>query len=140
MPQEPKVGTAIIITKDDKVLLMKRKGPHGNGTWSTPGGHLNFGETPEQCAAREAREEVGLEVSDIRFRAVTNDIFEESERHYVTLWMEGGSFSGEPAIVAAQEVEEIGWFAWDSLPEPLFLPLENFVKKKNDLPGEESAS
>jgi 8-oxo-dGTP diphosphatase len=77
MDQTPQVGTAMIITRDDKVLLMKRKGPHGKGTWSTPGGHLDFGETLEGCAAREAKEEVGLDVFDIRFRTVTNDVFEE---------------------------------------------------------------
>ena len=78
MSHDPKVGVAIIITKDDQVLLMKRKGVHGTGTWSTPGGHLDFGETPEQCAAREA-EEVGLDVTDIRFRSITNDIFDQQE-------------------------------------------------------------
>ena len=128
MNQKPQVGTAMIITKDDKVLLMKRKGPHGTGTWSTPGGHLDFGESLEECAAREAREEVGVEVVDIRFRTVTNDIFESDGKHYVTIWMEATPTS-EPSIVAEQEVEEIGWFAWDDLPQPLFLPLENLVKE-----------
>ncbi len=127
MEQKPQVGTALIITKDDKVLLMKRKGPHGKGTWSTPGGHLDFGETLEGGAAREAKEEVGVDVMDVRFRAVTNDIFEETGKHYVTVWLEGKA-SGEPAIAAEREVEEIGWFAWDALPQPLFLPLENLVK------------
>ena len=131
MSQKPQVGTAIIITRDDKVLLMKRKGPHGTGTWSTPGGHLDFGETPEEGAAREAREEVGLEVVDVRFRAVTNDLFEETGRHYVTLWLDGRSVGGEPTIASEDEVAEIEWFAWDSLPEPLFLPLENLVKKNS---------
>jgi len=135
MSQKPQVGTAIIITREDKVLLLKRKGPHGKGTWSTPGGHLDFGESPEQCAAREAREEVGLQIVDIRFRAVTNDLFNESGNHYVTLWMEGRSVQGEPTIESEREVAEIGWFAWDSLPEPLFLPLENLVKKNSYPPG-----
>ena len=133
MDQNPRVGTAMIITKDDKVLLMKRKGPHGTGTWSTPGGHLDFGESLEDCAAREAREEVGVDVFDIRFRAVTNDIFEAEGKHYITIWLEGKPV-GEPRIVSEREVEEIGWFAWDALPEPLFLPLVNFVKKEHYLP------
>ena len=130
MEQKPQVGTAMIITKDDKVLLMKRKGPHGQGTWSTPGGHLDFGETLEGCAAREAKEEVGIEVVDVHFRAVTNDIFEDTGKHYVTVWMEGKAV-GEPVIAAAREVDEIGWFAWNELPQPLFLPLENLVKKNS---------
>lgn len=130
MTEKPQVGTAIIITKDDKVLLMKRKGPHGKGTWSTPGGHLDFGETLEGCAAREAKEEVGVDVVDIKFRAMTNDIFEETGKHYITVWMEGKAV-GEPFIAAEREVEEFGWFAWDSLPQPLFLTLENLVKENS---------
>ena len=130
MGAAPQVGTAMIITKDDKVLLMKRKGPHGQGTWSTPGGHLDFGESPEDCAAREAKEEVGLDVVEIHFRAVTNDLFEATGRHYVTIWMQGKS-AGEPCIAAEKEVSDIGWFAWDALPQPLFLPLENFVRKNS---------
>jgi 8-oxo-dGTP diphosphatase len=130
MTQKPQVGTAIIITKDNKVLLMKRRGPHGHGTWSTPGGHLDFGETPEACAAREAKEEVGLDVIDVRFRAVTNDYFEEEGKHYITMWMDGKS-TGEPSIASEREISEIGWFAWDALPSPLFLPLENLVKKNS---------
>ena len=133
MDQKPQVGTAILITREDKVLLMKRKGPHGAGTWSPPGGHLDFGETLEGCAAREAKEEVGIEVFDIGFRAVTNDIFEAEKKHYITIWLEGKPV-GEPTIVSEQEVEEIGWFAWDALPEPLFLPLANFVRKESYLP------
>ena len=130
MEQKPQVGTAIIITKDDKVLLMKRKGSHSPGTWSTPGGHLDFGETLEGCAAREAKEEVGVDVVDIRFRAVTNDVFEETGKHYITVWLEGKAV-GEPFIASNGEVEEIGWFAWEALPEPLFLPLENLVTENS---------
>ena len=130
MNDKPQVGTAMILNRDGKVLLMKRKSPHGQGTWSTPGGHLDFGETLEGCAARESKEEVGVDVVDIRFRSVTNDVFEPQGKHYVTIWMEGTPI-GEPGIVADQEVEEIGWFAWDALPRPLFLPLENLVKQNS---------
>src|SRR5512138_2506519 len=128
MNQTPKVGTAIIITRENKVLLMKRKGPHGHGTWSTPGGHLEFGETPEQCAQREAKEEVGMDVTEARFRAVTNDMFEDEGRHYITIWMDCQTLPQAPVIAAEREVAELGWFAWDALPSPLFLPLENLLK------------
>jgi len=130
MDQKPQVGVAIIVAKDDQVLLIKRKGPHGKGTWSTPGGHLDFGETPEECAAREAREEVGVAVTDIRFRAATNDVFESEGKHYITIWMDG-KWTGEPYIAAQEEVAELGWFPWDSLPEPLFLSFENLLKENS---------
>ena len=128
--EKPQVGTALIIMRDDKMLLMKRKSSHGQGTWSPTGGHLDFGETLEGCAAREAKEEFGIEVVDIRFRCVTNDVFEAEGKHYVTIWLEGTPV-GEPYIAAEKEVADIGWFAWDALPQPLFLPLENLVKRNS---------
>lgn len=131
MNQTPQVGTGIIITRDDRVLLIKRKGPHGAGTWSTPGGHLDFGETPEECARREAKEEVGMDVVEARFRAVTNDVFEDEGKHYITLWMDCKTLSTEAVIAAEREVAEIGWFAWEAFPNPLFLPLENLLKKNS---------
>ena len=128
MNQAPKVGVAIIINRNNQVLLIKRKNVHGAGSWSTPGGHLEFGETPEQCAAREAKEEVDLDVVNIRFRAITNDIFDDLGLHYISIWMEGKSSSGDPKIADDYEVEALGWFPWDSLPEPRFLPFANLLK------------
>ena len=49
----PRAGVGVVITRGDKVLLLPRKNVHGEGTWSTPGGHLEFGETLEACAVRE---------------------------------------------------------------------------------------
>jgi 8-oxo-dGTP diphosphatase len=119
---------ALIIIHGERVLLLRRKGAHGAGTWATPGGHLELGETLEECARREAREEVGVEVADVRFRAITNDVFAAEGKHYITIWMQGTYLSGDPAPYAADEVAEVGWFAWDGLPQPLFLPLENLVQ------------
>jgi len=101
---------------------------HGSGTWSTPGGHLDHGETLEQCAVREAREETGIEVTNVRFRAITNDVLEEDGKHYLTVWMEGEYRSGSPEVRAAHEMSDVGWFSWDRLPSPLFLPLRNLLE------------
>ena len=46
-----------------------------------------FGETPLQCAERETLEETGLVVRAGKIVAVTNDIFEESSKHYITLFV-----------------------------------------------------
>ena len=127
----PRVGVAAIVIKDNRVLLIKRKNVHGAGSWSTPGGHLDFGETPEECAIREAEEEVGIKITNVRFVAATNDVFEELGKHYISLWMEGTFLSGEPRIAADYEIADFGWFEWDSLPSPLFLPFENLVNQKS---------
>jgi len=130
MSELPRVGVAIIITRNKQVLLLKRKNVHGSGSWSPPGGHLDFGESPEECAIREAKEETGLDVTDVKFRAVTNDLFEAEGKHYITLWMEGECTSGEAVVNAPYEMSEVGWFAWDNLPETLFLPFRNLLEGK----------
>jgi 8-oxo-dGTP diphosphatase len=122
-----RVGVAVIIVRDRRVLLLKRSGSHGASTWATPGGHLDFGETPEQCGIREAYEETGLEVADLAFVALTNDMFELERKQYITIWMRAGRIVGEPAIASPREMTELGWFAWDALPMPLFLPLAQLV-------------
>jgi 8-oxo-dGTP diphosphatase len=125
--KRPMVGVAALVTRGDRVLLLRRQGSHGAGSWACPGGHLEFGETPEQCGIRETLEEVGLVIDQLRFKAITNDLFAPEGKHYITIWMEGECESGEPTITAPGEVSELGWFAWDGLPEPLFLPLANLI-------------
>ncbi len=76
----PAVGVGIIIRRGSQVLLLRRKGVHGDGCWSTPGGHLDFCESLEACAIREAKEETNLNVDRVRFVAITNDVFEVENR------------------------------------------------------------
>ena len=94
---DPRVGVAAIIERDGQVLLIKRKNVHGAGSWAVPGGHLEYGETPEQCAIRETQEEVGIDISGVRFAAITNDVFAEKGRHYITIWMIAARAKGEPS-------------------------------------------
>jgi 8-oxo-dGTP diphosphatase len=121
-----RVGVGVIVRDGDRVLLVRRRNVHGDGTWSTPGGHLEFGESLADCAAREATEETGAVVSRARFRAITNDVFDD-ERHYVTIWMEADYPGGDVATVADYELSDVGWFHLDALPEPLFLPFAKLL-------------
>lgn len=51
------------LTKDDKVLLLKEGGVRARGLWCFPGGHVEDGESLEQCAIREALEESGYKIT-----------------------------------------------------------------------------
>jgi 8-oxo-dGTP diphosphatase len=121
------VGVAVLIWRGERVLLTHRKGSHGAGTWAPPGGHLDMGESVEDCAIREVREETGLIISEPRFLAVTNDIFADEGKHYATIWMEAQVEAGEARINSPREMSELGWFDWGDLPLPRFLPLENYL-------------
>lgn len=131
----PRVGVGVIVERAGRVLLIQRGGDHGGGTWSTPGGHLEYGETPAACAIREVREEVGVTIADVRCCGLTNDLFPESGKHYITIWMRGTLSAGEPAIRAPAEVTAIAWCAWDALPAPLFLPLQHWVAGEGERCG-----
>lgn len=127
----PRVGVALYIVKDGKVLLGKRKSPlgQGEGTWASPGGKVEWGEEPLETARREALEEAGVTAANIRFVGYTNDWDEVAQHHYVTLAFAGEWESGAPTVCEPDKCEEWGWFAWCALPQPHFIGLRNFLKK-----------
>jgi 8-oxo-dGTP diphosphatase len=129
MNKIPGIGVAVIIIKDNRVLLGKRKNSHGEGTWAFPGGHLEWNESIESCATREVWEETGIHIQNIRFETFTNDIFQQEEKHYVTLFVRAEYESGELELKEPDKCEQWSWFEWDKLPAPRFLPLQNLLRQ-----------
>lgn len=128
MNSRPKVGVGVIVIKDGKVLLGKRKNAHGKGAWCYPGGHLEHGESLEECSRREVSEEAGVKIKNLRFSTITNDIFKSEKKHYITICMISELASGEVKVMEPRKCEEWRWFEWDKLPRPLFLPITNQLK------------
>jgi 8-oxo-dGTP diphosphatase len=123
----PRVGIGVLIIKNSKILLGKRKNAHGAGTWAPPGGHLEFGESLEDCAKREVYEETGLEVISVKRYSFTNDIFAEEHKHYISIFMLVDTFNGEPKALEANKCEYWVWFDVTNLPKNLFKPLHNII-------------
>ncbi len=128
MEKRPKVGIGVIVIKDGKVLHGKRKNAHGAGEWCFPGGHLEFGESFEECARRETLEETGIKIKNIRLGTVTNDIFEKEDKHYITVYMVADHESGEAKVMEPEKCERWEWSGWDNPPKPIFLPETNLRK------------
>ena len=122
------MGVGVIVIKNGKILLGKRKGSHGAGGWSFPGGHLEFAEKVEDCAMRELMEETSLVAEKFITGPYTNDYFELEDKHYVTLFMICPYQGGEVKNMEPEKCEGWGWFDWNDLPKPLFAPVERLKK------------
>jgi len=117
--QQVRVGIGVFVFKDGKFLMQQRQGSHGAGTWSVPGGHLEFNESFEDTARREVMEETSLSIKNIRFGAVTNDIFPEDGKHYVTVWILSDYAGGTEKIMEPAKCADMQWCTFESMPEPL---------------------
>lgn len=127
--KRPKVGVGVAVIKGGKVLLGKRKNAHGEGTWSFPGGHLEYNESWENCAIRETFEETGLSIKNVRFGTVTNDLFHKEQKHYITIIMLSDYDRGDLCLMEPDKCEQWEWFTWDKLPSPIFVSIENLLKE-----------
>ncbi|HSX23623.1 MAG TPA: NUDIX domain-containing protein [Candidatus Saccharimonadales bacterium] len=124
-----RVGVGVCVFKDGKVLMGLR-GPlcaQGSGSWSPPGGKLDFGESFEDCARRETLEEAGITISKPTFVTCTNDIFKEDNKHYITIYMRADWISGKPRELEPGKMGGWTWYEWTQLPEQLFFPFSNLL-------------
>jgi 8-oxo-dGTP diphosphatase len=122
-----KVGIGVMIMKDGKVLLGKRKGKHGAGEYAWPGGHFEYMESFTDSAKREVMEETGMEIDNIRFLRLAN-LKEYAPKHYVDIGLIADWKSGEPQLLEPEKCESWGWYEIDNLPKPLFATVDTFIE------------
>lgn len=128
MVDRPKVGVGVFVIRDGKVLVGQRQGSHGAGTWSLPGGHLEFAEKVANCAKREVLEEAGVQIDNIQELIYTNDYDPAEGTHYVTLFVRADWVAGEAKIIEPEKCLEWRWVEWPNVPKPHFLPVASFLK------------
>jgi len=161
-PPKVRVGVGAFIfassyesADNPRFLIGKRKNAHGAGTYALPGGHMKFGESPEECAAREVMEETGLKVSGVRSLTWTNDYMPADNLHYITLFTVcvRDNDDDEPQVLEPDKCAGWEWATWKELMEwvriqsedgeseagrsgvekKLFMPLLNLVRQRGGL-------
>jgi 8-oxo-dGTP diphosphatase len=131
-----RVGVAVLIRRPDgRLLLGLRKGSHGAGTWSVPGGHIDPDDANAlTCARREVLEETGLPIRNVRsIGAWTLDAFPEAGKTYITLWLAADVAEDIEPVV--REPAKCGGWIWASeaeCPRPLFRCIENLIAQGVD--------
>ncbi len=125
-----------MILCDGKVLLGKRNDDaekassdlHGEGTWTMPGGKLDFKETLLDGVCREVFEEIGVKINsdNLKVISVADEIVPDN--HYVTVGFLCEDFEGEPKIMEPEEITEWKWYNLNELPEKVFPPSLKMIK------------
>ena len=115
---KPILATMVYCIKDGDVLLMLRNKEPNLGLWVGPGGKLEPGESPYDCAKRELYEETGLEVNDLHFRGLITEISPRPDWQWLMFLYVATEFSG--TIV---EDKREGRLSWCALSEVMQLPI-----------------
>jgi 8-oxo-dGTP diphosphatase len=109
----PRVGVGAVVIKERTVLLVKRGHPPNEGAWAIPGGVVELGETLQEAAEREIKEETGLTVR-AKAPIYTFDLIEKDSTgclrfHYVIVDLIAEFVSGE--VRAGDDAADARWFS-----------------------------
>jgi 8-oxo-dGTP diphosphatase len=112
---------ALIVNEKNEVLFQLRGSNTKNraGYWTIPGGTLEFGELFHDAVKREIKEELNIDIEISALLCLVDDIIPEEKQHWVTPQYLAHIVSGEPTNMEPHKCDNIGWFSFDALPQPL---------------------
>jgi 8-oxo-dGTP diphosphatase len=127
---KPKWGlvdaVAVLIIKDGKVLMTKRLGSSGAGSWAFAGGHLEANESIGETARREIEEEIGAKLKNLKWLATAYPYQPENEKRYRTFLVRA-ELDSDYHIAEEHKITELGWFGLEKFPQPLFEPMNQYL-------------
>ena len=132
---KPGIGVGVMIINDNKILLglrnpSKKKASSeikGGGTWTMPGGKVEFMEKLVDAAKRELEEETSLKATKIDFLCISDDMTDTA--HYVTAGFLVKEYSGEVKTMEPDTILEWKWFDLNDLPSNIYKPSLKCIEK-----------
>lgn len=114
---DPKVAVAVLIEREDKVLLVRRINDPYRGLWTLPAGFLDAGEDPAAAALRECFEETNLQIRIVKLLDVIAGQEHPRGAHLLIVY-QGEILSGE--AVPGDDADQVGFFSRQALPPLAF--------------------
>lgn len=132
---KPGVGVGVMIIKENKILLGLRSPDkikasselQGQGTWTMPGGKVEFMEKLVDAAKRELEEETSLKATKLDFLCISDDMTDTV--HYVTVGFIARNYTGEVKAMEPETILEWRWFDLNDLPNNLYEPSQKCIEK-----------
>ncbi len=115
------IGFGVALFNDRGEVLLIRRGEKAKNeplTWALPGGAVDFGETIDTAAAREMREELGINIAVNGHSPAYDHLLPDTRQHWITMVVYAKLEGGTPTIMEPEKCAEIGWFSVDTLPSP----------------------
>jgi 8-oxo-dGTP diphosphatase len=122
------VGVNVSLRKDDKYFLLRRANTGwADGYYTVPAGHLDEGEPLTAAAAREVKEEAGVDIDpkSLKLVHVMHRSDKEDDQERLNFYFLAQKWTGEPYVAEPAKADKLGWFALSELPEQT---LENLRK------------
>jgi ADP-ribose pyrophosphatase YjhB (NUDIX family) len=119
MPKNIEIISRGFIVKDGEVLLCKLK---VNENYFFPGGHVEYGENAEEALKRELQEEIGVEISDIKFWGICENTFVGPQGECQEINIVFSAELAQKEFMVLEDHMEFGWFAVDDIASKNVLP------------------
>lgn len=116
-PVKPLLTVDVVILVDGDIVLIKRKNPPFKDMWALPGGFVEVGETVEDAAVREGKEETGLDIELTGLVGVFSEPGRDPRGHTVTVCF---TATGQGTLAASSDAQDAGLFDPGDLPPMAF--------------------
>lgn len=130
------VGVGVLVKNEKGQILLGLRNPdrvkasselQGQGTWTMPGGKIDFGETLLEAAIRETKEETDLDIEELKICCISDDF--SGVAHYVTVGFLATKFSGKVKTMEPETILEWKWHDIKKLPTNIYKPSLQLLKK-----------
>lgn len=135
---EPRLGVGAALVREGRILLVQRLRAPEVGSWSFPGGKVDWMEPVEAALRREVAEEIGVRLGAISLLCLTDQIDPGAGEHWVAPVFLASEFDGEPSNLEPEKHAAVGWFSIDGLPDRLSLAVREALPHLARLTGEAS--